>query len=110
MSASLSTMDLISASLMRRLVATGSALSWYRAFSASVSLIHAATILGSAPASRVARYPASFRSHSAILRADSSSSLVSVAASRSGTAARSWMVSFRRWGANSRAIHLSPRR
>ena len=42
------------------------------------------TILGSAPASRVARYPASFRSHSAILRAVSSSSLVSVAAWRSG--------------------------
>jgi hypothetical protein len=49
MSASLSTMDLISASLMRRAVAAGSAPSWYRAYSASVSVIHAATILGSAP-------------------------------------------------------------
>ena len=80
MSASLSTMDLISASLRRRGPTAGSAPSWYRAFSASVSVIHAATILGSAPASRVARYPASFRSHSAILRAVSSSSLVGVAA------------------------------
>jgi hypothetical protein len=46
------------------------------AFSVSVSAIHAATVAGLAPASRAARYWASFRSHSAILFAVSPSWLV----------------------------------
>jgi hypothetical protein len=58
------------------------------AFSASVSAIHAATVAGLAPASRAARYWASFRSHSATLPAVSSLSVFAGAVSRCGASAR----------------------
>jgi hypothetical protein len=83
-------MALISASLIRRrCVLLGRLAARYPAFSASVSAIHAATVAGFAPASSAARYPASLRSHSAILSAVSSWPSGRAAGSAGWAAARS---------------------
>ena len=104
-------MDLISASVMRRVVALGRAPSLVSGFLSLRSRRSTRRRSGLAPASSAARYPASLRSHSAILRAVSSSS--SSAFSNEHVIARgrsSWWGFWstkRSGGASGLSIHLA---